>query len=89
MPPEGVWGVRIYTRLRDVRGGDSEAFPSTHYWASGGDVAYEHLRYADGHETHRGEGDTAGELFQVRGVEGPSSYPLDYDVGYAFRGNWD
>lgn len=89
VPSSGVWGLRIYTRLRDSRGGDSEAFPSTHYWAAAGPPAYERLVYADGHTTETGEGDTAGELFQVRGTEGPSSYPLDYDVAYPFRGNWD
>lgn len=88
-PDTGVWGVRIYNRLRDVRGGDQEAFPETHYWASAGDVLYERLRYPDGHETHHGEGDSVGIVFLVRGVEGPDHYDTDYDVAWAFRGNWD
>lgn len=84
-----MWGVRIYTRLRDVRGGGQESFPATHYWGSGNEPAYEHLVHADGSSTETGAGDTAGFLFQVRGVEGPANYPLDYDVAYPFRGDWD
>lgn len=89
VPASGVQGVRVYTRLRDIRGGSQEAFPATHYWGSAGSPVYERLVYADGHVTESGEGDTAGFLFLVRGNEGPAHYWVDYDVAYIWRGNWD
>jgi hypothetical protein len=89
-PADGVWGLRVYTRLADARHDrDSEPFPATHYWASAGEPAYEHLRWADGREVEHGDGGTAGELFAVRGVEGPDAYPSTGEWSYEFRGDWD
>lgn len=89
-PAEGVWGQRVYVRIKDARHpGGNDAFPHTHYWASYGAPAYEHLKWADGRERETGEGDTLGFLFNVRGVEGPAEYEGDYDVAYPFRGDWD
>lgn len=88
-PETGVWGLRVYSRLHDARGGTQEAFPATHYWASSGEPAYEHLRWADGREVESGEGDTAGMLFAVRGVEAPAEYFDTGEWAYAFRGDWN
>lgn len=89
-PEVGVWGVRVYTRLEDARTGEgNDAFPHTHYWASHGAPVYEHLKWSDGRERERGEGDTAGFTFAVRGVEGPAVYELSDDVAYIWRGDWD
>lgn len=89
-PDVGVWGLRVYTRLRDARDGrGSEAFPATHYWASAGTPAYEHLRWADGREAESGDDEVAGIMFAVRGVEGPAAYPDWAEPAFIFRGNWD
>jgi hypothetical protein len=86
----GVWGLRVYTRIADASdGGDSAAFPTTHYWKSAGTPSYEHLRWADGREVENGAGDAAGMLFGVRGVEGPAGYPDTGEWAFPFRGNWD
>jgi hypothetical protein len=89
-PAVGVWGVRVYDRLRDARGDrGSESFPATHYWASGGTLTYEHLWWADGREAEHGEGDTVGITFGVRGVEGPAAYPDMGDWAWVLQGDWD
>lgn len=89
-PDAGVWGVRVYTRLRDARDGSSnDAFPATHYWASAGEPSFEELWWADGRHTSHGQGDTAGFHFSVRGVEGPAAYPDTGEWAWAFRGDWD
>lgn len=89
-PEVGVWGVRVYTDIKDARTGKgNDPFPHTHFWASEGAPAYEHLKWSDGRERESGEGDTLGITFAVRGVEGPEDYELSDDVAWAFRGDWD